>query len=197
MFMHQNWSKLLLSALLLCSVSALWGQTKPVQEGPPDNEAEFEKQYQERITKDRLFNVYIPKNLDDAMAQLDKMVPPDAVSKIKNMPEDSIVPRLHNRLGVWLVNNWGFYGGSRLSHYLRSAGVTFPEDMADLLLIAFHRHLNGKSVAMRELAKPFREKRKQEHAEEIKNGKIIKEEKRIREKKEDAPAPAQKPKGGG
>ncbi len=150
-------------------------------EGPPSDEKEFEKQYQERIKKDRLNNVYIPKNLDEAMLQLDKIISPESQAKIKTIPEDSVCLALHNRLGQWIILNWGFYGGSRLSHYLRSAGVTFPDDMADLLILAYHRKLNGKPVSIKELAPSFREKRKKERQEEIKQGKVIQEETRKKE----------------
>lgn len=148
------------------------------QEGPPSDEKEFEKQYQERIKKDKLNGVYIPKNLDDAMLQLDKLISPESQAKIKAIREDSVCLALHNRLGQWMILNWGFYGGSRLSHYLRSAGVTYPDDMADLLILAYHKKLNGKPVAMKELAPPFKEKRKKEHQKEIQKGKIIQEETR-------------------
>ncbi|HMX41971.1 MAG TPA: hypothetical protein PKD78_16655, partial [Saprospiraceae bacterium] len=100
------------------------------QEGPANNEQEFEKQYQQRIKMEKLNGVYIPKNLEDAMLQLDKLTTAEAKAKIKAIPEDSVCMRLHGRLGQWMIMNWGFYGGSRLSHYIRSAGITFPDDMA-------------------------------------------------------------------
>jgi hypothetical protein len=151
------------------------------KEGPASDEKEFEAQYQERIKKEKLNNVYIPKNLDDAMLQLDKNISAESQARIKNIPEDSVCMFLHNRLGQWMILNWGFYGGSRLSHYLRSAGVTFPDDMADFLILAYHRRLNGKSIEIRELAKYFREKRKKEFEEEKKQGKVISEETRKRD----------------
>jgi hypothetical protein len=146
------------------------------QDGPANNEDEFEKQYQERITKDKLNGVYIPKNLDDAMLQLDKLISPDAQKKMKVIPEDSLAPALHKRLGQWMIMNWGFYGGSRLSHYLRSAGVTFPDDMADFLLLAYYHKLNGKPVGIKELAVKFREKRKEQWEQEKQKRKVISEE---------------------
>ena len=88
---------------------------------------------------------------------------------------------MHHRLGQWLILNWGFYGGSRLSHYLRSAGVTFPDDMADFLILAYHRRLNDKPIGIKELALDFKGKRKKEFEEEMKEGTIIHEEKRVRE----------------
>lgn len=151
------------------------------QNGPPNNEDEFEKQYQERIKKDKLNGVYIPKNLDDALLQLDKLISADMQKKIKVIPEDTVCMALHSRFGQWMIMNWGFYGGSRLSHYLRSANITFPDDMADFLLLAYHRKLNGKPVAIKELAINFREKRKKEWEKEKKEGKVIHEEKRKKE----------------
>jgi hypothetical protein len=161
----------------LCLFSCLAVQAfAQVQEGPANNEAEFEKQYQERIRKDKLNGVYIPKNLDDALLNLDKLISVEAQQKMKEIPEDSVCLYLHHRLGQWIILNWGFYGGSRLSHYLRSAGVTFPDDMADFIILAYHRRLNGKPVLIRELAPIFREKRKKEWEKEKKEGVIIKEE---------------------
>lgn len=165
---------------LWCCIS-LWGISLYAQEGPANNEQEFEKQYQERIRKDKLNGVYIPKNLDDALLQLDKLISADSKQKIKVIPEDTVCMALHNRLGQWMITNWGFYGGSRISHYLRSAGITYPDDMADFLLMAYHRKLNGKPVAIKELAIAFREKRKKEWEKEKKEGKVIYEEKRKKE----------------
>lgn len=148
------------------------------QEGPANTEAEYEKQYKERIRMDKLNNVYIPKNLDDALLQLDKLTSPESRLKFKSMAEDSVVYYMHNRLGQWIILNWGFYGGSRLSHYLRSAGITYPDDMADFLMIAYHRKLNGKPFGIKELAINFREKRKKEYIEDHKKDKVIHEETR-------------------
>lgn len=164
---------------LLC---LFFGSQLSAQEGPANSEAEYEKQYQERIKKDKLNGVYIPKNLDDALAQLDKLTTQESRNKFKTIPEDSVCQYMHTRLGQWMIVNWGFYGGSRLSHYLKSAGITFPDDMADFLVLAYHRKLNGKPVTIKELATRFREKRKKEHEKEVQKGKVIKEEKRKKNK---------------
>jgi hypothetical protein len=168
--------------LVFLLISLFAASSTNAQEGPPDTQAEFEKEYRERITKDKLFGVYIPKNLDDAMLQLDQLISVESQKKIAALPEDTVCTLLHNRLGQWMITNWGFYGGSRISHYLRSAGVSFPDDMADFLLLAYHRKLNGKPYGIKDLAKGFRARRKQEHLEEIKEGKVIKEEKKQRPK---------------
>lgn len=154
------------------------------QDGPPNDEKEYQRQYQERIKKDRLFGVYIPKNLDDALLQLDKLIPPKKQAELLLMPEDSVCKKLHNSLGRRIMDNWGFAGGSRLSHYLKSAGVTFPDDMADFILVSYHRKLNGKPINLKEQATYYREKRHKEHEAELKKGKVIKEEKKKKPAKE-------------
>ncbi len=157
---------------------------KPAEQGPPSTAEEYEKQYQERIKQEKINGVYIPKNLDDAMLQLDKLISPDAQAKVRTVPEDSACMRLHHRMGQWIILNWGFYGGSRLSHYLRSAGVSYPDDMADFLIIAYHRHLNKKPYSIKELATKFKEKRKAEFEKEKKERKVLKEEVRKRPKED-------------
>lgn len=148
------------------------------QEGPASTESEYQKIYQERIKKDKLDGVYIPKNLDDALLQFDKLIAPESRAKFKLIPEDSVCNIMHNRLGQWIILNWGFYGGSRLSHYLKSAGVTYPDDMADFLILAYSRKLNDKPVNIKELATGFRKKRQEEYEKSKMQGKVLKEEKR-------------------
>lgn len=173
----RNKFSLFLCLAVVGSQTALSAQQQPAL---PNNEQEFEQQYQERIKKEILNGVYIPKNLDDAIAQLNKLISPDSKVKIKAIPEDSVCMYLHGRLGQWMILNWGFYGGSRLSHYLRSAGVTYPDDMADFLILAYHRHLNGKPVNIKELVILFKEKRKKAFEAEKKTRTILHTEKRKR-----------------
>jgi len=176
--MHKRNFPLILIFLLLAQFGL--AQTEKEEGAPPSSEAEFEQQYQERIRKEALNGVYIPKNLEDAMVELDKRVSPEARMKFKALPEDSVCVIMHNRLGQWMILNWGFYGGSRLSHYLRSAGVTFPDDMADFLILAYHRRQNAKPIGIKELAIEFRTRRKKAYQEEMKQGKVIHEEVRKR-----------------
>lgn len=171
---------LFLTLLLSMPVTRVFSQSDKEETGPPGTEAEFEQQYQERIRKEVLNGVYIPKNLEDAMLELDKRVSPESRLKFKSIPEDSVCAVMHHRLGQWMILNWGFYGGSRLSNYLRSAGVTFPDDMADFLILAYHRRQNGKPIGIKELATDFKEQRKKEYQEKLKKGKVIHEEVRIR-----------------
>ncbi len=173
--------------LLHAAVSSLYAQ-KTADPPPPVTEKDFERQYQERITKDHLHGIYIPKNLDDALAQLDKLSSEESKRSFKSIPEDSVCLVMHNRLGQWMIVNWSFYEGSRLSNYLRSAGVSYPDDMADFLILAFHHHLNGKPVSIKELAVYFHDMRKRVFEQERREGRVLKEEVRKRPRPEAAEA---------
>lgn len=190
--MYLRWFSLaLLTSVTLCAIAQ--PTTKPATApkttqppgpilGPADTPADIERQYRERITKDRLDGVYIPKNLEEAIAELDKKIAPEMKGKIKAIPEDTVCMLLRHRLGQWMISNWSFYEGSRLSHYLRSAGVTYPDDMAEFLLIAYHRHLNNRPFSIKEASLKFRQERRAEFEKEQQSGKVLEEKSRIRPK---------------
>lgn len=180
-------------ALVLFCFSGTSFHLAAQQYNPPNNESEFERQYQERIKKDRIGGVYIPRNLDDVLVQLNKLTSEEARQKFKAIPEESVCKVMHNRLGQWMIANWSFYEGSRLSNYLRSAGVTYPDDMADFLILAYHRHLNGHTVTIKELAVYFREKRKKEWEQRQQQGDVLKEEVRKRPRPEGADTSSRTP----
>lgn len=176
-------NKKYLTLLLLLFTANIFAQNPADKdEWPAGTEAEFERQYQERITKEKLNGVYIPKNLAEVMLELDKRISTESRAKLKEIPEDDVCFIMHNRLGQWIILNWGFYGGSRLSHYIRSAGITFPDDMADFLILAYHRKLNDKPIGVKELSLEFKAKRQKELEERRKKGTVIHEEIRKKNK---------------
>lgn len=161
----------------MLQASSLLGQQKQ----PASTASDYEQQYQERITKDRLFGVYIPRNLDEAIRELDKQISPEARDRVKAAPEDRICSLLHPKLGQWMIINWGFYEGSRLSHYLRTAGVTYPDDMADVIILAYHRKINDQPVLLKDLVVPFKDKRQKAWQERLQQGEVISQEVRKKE----------------
>jgi hypothetical protein len=158
-------------ALFLLLPSTLLGQVK----SPPGSESEYAQRFQENQAKERINGVYIPKTLDDALAQLDKMIDPKAKNSLKIVDENTAATKLHFSLGRWMIVNWSFYEGSRFSNYLHSAGITFPDDQADFMIRAYHRHVNGKSVEFKELATSYRAMRKEKHQKDLEGAKVIEE----------------------
>jgi hypothetical protein len=56
----------------------------------------------------------------------------------------------HLGLGMWMRNNWGLWGGSRLYKYFHDKGVTDPEDMSSIVLFYYYDWLTDKKGSWRE-----------------------------------------------
>lgn len=134
----------------------LWGQFS----GPPNNAEEYREQYEWRIKQERLFGVYVPRGLDEAIARLDELTDEDSRQKFAALPEERAYRRLYHSLRLWIIENWGFNGGSRLSHVFSPFQIAHPDDLAELIIVSWHRHLNGKDRNLKELVEGIRERRK-------------------------------------
>ncbi len=157
---------------LLC-VMALCGSLSVLQAQDTTYQQLYEMEYARRIRLEKINGRYIPKDVDDAMKELDKLVDQVGKSKFKSQPEDLAASKIHFSFGRWMIVNWGFYEGSRLSHYLKGLGVSYPDDMATTLMICYHRHLHGKELGLADLAKTFAEKRRKEVEGRLLQGQIL------------------------
>lgn len=146
----------LLTLFLLVALTSIFAQAQSKQDSI------WERNYQKRIKKAKLNGVYIPQNLGDAHARLNRLISPEARQKFMNMTEDQVRHKLYFSLGRWISFNWGFYDGSRLSDRLRKLGIYHPDDMAEFIMITYHRKLNHKPLSAKELIKGFAAKRKKE-----------------------------------
>jgi hypothetical protein len=146
----------------------------------PENEAQFDSMYDVRIKKTEIDGVYIPVDMDDAFAELKRLSSPADLEKLRQASEDVVRHKLHFGLGRWMIVNWGLYEGSRLSHSLKEAGLETPDDMARVLLVCFHRHLNGQPLRFEEEIVFYKSLRDKERAEREEARKVIFEETRIR-----------------
>jgi hypothetical protein len=50
----------------------------------------------------------------------------------------------HHSLGMWIRNNWGLWGGSRLPKYFTDPDVNHPDNMSSGVLYHYYDWLNGK-----------------------------------------------------
>lgn len=116
--------------------------------------------YQSNIKKSRLYGVYIPKDIPDALSKLMELTDEEARNPMKKVDEATIAKRLFFGLGRWMEYNWNFEEGSRFSHHLRELGLTFPEDMVTCMLILFHRYVNEKPLNEKSLIDELSAKRK-------------------------------------
>ena len=135
----------------------------------------IEEQYTWRIQQTTLAGQYIPKDLPDAITELNKLTEESSRVKFKAMSESDAEHKLYFSLGRWVATNWSFYEGSRMSHYLREVGITFPEDQAGAIILAWHRSLNKKDINFREIRDKIVAKRKKDQEDRLKNATILKE----------------------
>ena len=158
--------KLIVSALaLLMMTGILSGQDEAVI-------AEQQRKYQENILKEEINGVYIPVDINDAMVQLNIIANEESRAKLIGADEEIVVERLSRGLGKWMISNWNFYEGSRLSHSLKGLGVSLPIDMASFLIRTYYLQLNELPLNIEERAAVIYEQRKKEQEERNKNQKI-------------------------
>ena len=131
----------------------------------------WQRAYNSRIKKTKLFGNYIPLNIGDAHRSLAKLISPEARQKMMNMTENQVEHKLFFSLGRWISVNWGFEGGSRLSHSLKQFGLSHPEDMAVFVMLTYHRKLNHLPLNPKSLIEKLVNARK---AEWMKRRKVIK-----------------------
>jgi Domain of unknown function (DUF6794) len=151
-----------------------------VAQGFGETETELDSIYEQRILMEEIEGVYIPVDLEDAFVELERLSSAADIDKYRKATEETVRDKLHFGLGRWMMYNWGFYMGSRLSHYLKNLGLEHPDDMAKFLLVSWHRHLNEKPLEIEEQVVYYYEKREQARRERAQSNEVIHEETRKR-----------------
>ena len=141
----------------------------------PLSKTEIEKNYKERIEQSQIAGQYIPKDLPDAIAELNKLTDQSSRDKFKQLNEYNAEHKMYFSLVRWVCTNWGLYEGSRYGQYLRESALSFPEDQAVATMICWHRKLNGKDIGFKEIKERLVAKRKKAEEERLKKMKVIKE----------------------
>ena len=104
------------------------------------------------IDKESTTGVYIPKDLEDCFRELKSMFHPSFIGEIKQGTEKNMI-KYHFVLGMWIRNNWGLWGGSRLKDYFNGLGIFHPDDMSGIILDSFWRHLNNRPIKLQKQIK--------------------------------------------
>jgi hypothetical protein len=144
------------------------------QESPRENGFRSKDSlYNANIQKSKLYGVYIPRDISDAMNRLDELTDLPAREKLKKIDEKTMARKLFFGLGRWIEYNWNFQEGSRMSHLLRKKGLTHTEDMTYTLLVLYHRHICAKPLESDVLIKQVAEERKAKIALEKANATVV------------------------
>lgn len=99
--------------------------------------------------------VYIPRDLEDALVELEKMLPPEIIKDMKDKTEDEMGD-YHMSLGMWMRNNWDLWKGGRLSEYFLSIGVSHPDAMSGIILDSYWRKLHDKPLELETLVDSYK-----------------------------------------
>jgi hypothetical protein len=114
---------------------------------------------------------YIPKTLDDALTYLACTWTKNDKDSFRIKPEQEAVTTLHFGVGLSIRNGWNLWKGKNaLVKYFKSVGIFHPDDMSSIILISFHRHLNGNDIKLDEQVKPY-----QDYWKKARNARLTKE----------------------
>ena len=108
------------------------------------------EEHKRRLVADTINGVYIPRDLEDCFHTLDSILSVKSIRTIKAFDSRDDMVELHFGLGMWLRNNWGLWGGSRLQVYLLDHGIKHPDDMSCVILKYYYDYLHGQHDAWRD-----------------------------------------------
>lgn len=128
----------------------LEGQIKKYQ---AKQKAHYDR-YLSKLDKDSLNGVYIPKDINECMTELDRLMDQKSKDDFTKQEESKAVSLAYRPgPGLWMRNNWGLWGGSRLQKYFFDKGVKDPEGISWIILTCYHRYRNGKPLDFEEQLK--------------------------------------------
>lgn len=113
---------------------------------------------------------YKPKNLDEAVLQLSKILHDTTKQKIFVMTEEQFLGESHRGLGMWIRNSWALWKGGKLSKYFNSIGIFHPDDMSGIILRSYYRQLHREDWELEKQVKYYQEgwKASDEHFNRLK-----------------------------
>jgi len=84
----------------------------------------------------------VPRTLQEAILALDGILSPgDRQYLATVLDENQAAARLHNSLGRYLRNKWGFWTNSPLAEHMRvDHRIEHPDDMSHAIIVAYCRH---------------------------------------------------------
>jgi len=100
--------------------------------------------------------IYIPRDLEDCFSELERMLSSSLIETIKSGNEEDLID-YHLGLGLWIRNNWGLWGDSRLRKYFSSQGIDHPDDMSGIIIDSFWRRLNSLPLNLEQQIEVYKE----------------------------------------
>ncbi|HAY3552825.1 hypothetical protein KRE47_07910 [Elizabethkingia meningoseptica] len=106
-------------------------------------------EFKKRLTLVKIDGFYIPKNLYECNVELDRLV--NTEDKKELIKIDNYLEFNHFGLGMWIRNNWGINGGSRLLKYFHDRNIgkeVFGNDtISGIIIEQYIKWLKGDKKA--------------------------------------------------
>ena len=101
------------------------------------------EEYNKMLQQDSINGFYIPKNISECFSELDRLLKKEDIKEIKSLNNKTGTIMFHLTLGMWIINNWGLWGGSRLQTYMMERTQDEPDGMSAMILEIYWEWLNG------------------------------------------------------
>jgi hypothetical protein len=85
---------------------------------------------------------YQPQTLEEAVRQLQKILPDSLQQRFAAQTEAEFTARAHFGLGMWMRNNWRLWRAGPLAQHFNALGIHHPDDMSGIILTCYHRTLH-------------------------------------------------------
>jgi|SRR5690554_407441 len=115
--------------------------------------------------KSHIDEEYIPRNLNDAVSELDKYINDSIKIAIRQMSEEDFLNESHFGRGQAIRNDWGLWHKSRLKRYFKRKGIFHADDMSSIILKSYYRKINNQEIGLKEQVKYYKD-----YWEDIKKG---------------------------
>lgn len=92
--------------------------------------------------------IYIPISFEDALKELDDILPPAAKRDIQMVDQSEMIS-YHHGFGTWMRNNWGLWKGGPLSKDMQRLGFTHPDDMSGTIFESYWLKVHGKPINLK------------------------------------------------
>jgi hypothetical protein len=156
--------KLIFPVLKILIIIFLFGHSDVSAQVKPKKDLTYTVEpYEKRIQLEYINNVYIPKDLTDALRELDQKIDVAGREKFALMSEEDAATKVYFSFGRWMSVNWGMDEGSRITLYFNNQGIAKVEDMIRILMLSYHRHINQKELRTDELLNHYKDLRKKEY----------------------------------
>lgn len=99
--------------------------------------------------------IYIPVSFDDALKELDDILPPAAKHDIHIIDKEEMI-HYHHGFGTWMRNNWCLWKGGALSKDMQRLGFTHPDDMSATIFDSYWLKVRGKPIDLKEKSEYYK-----------------------------------------